>query len=79
MLLGEYAADPRRVIRDAMVSLNIEQSQALLAVTTQDSHYGPVAALALLTESAHRKATGLQWQDIDWDRIIHRHSHALVP
>jgi integrase len=62
------AVDPPRVVRHAIEPLNVEQSRALLAVTAQDQDFGPVVALALLTGMRIGEVTGLQWQDVDWDR-----------
>jgi len=62
------AVDPPRVQRSQIVPLDVEQSKALLAVTASDEDYGPVVALALLTGMRLGEVTGLQWQDVDWER-----------
>jgi integrase len=62
------AVDAPRVQRSSIEPLDVKQSKALLAVTTQDEDYGPVVALALLTGMRLGEVTGLQWQDVDWDR-----------
>jgi integrase len=69
-LVSRNVADqvtPPRWTRREMSVWTLDEARRFLAVADQ-SHHGPIWALALATGMRRGELLGLRWQDVDWER-----------
>jgi integrase len=69
-LVSRNVADlvtPPRWTRREMTIWTLDEARRFLSVADQ-SHHGPIWALALATGMRRGELLGLRWQDVDWER-----------